>query len=392
MDWVQRIEQAQRMRYFATYLIYFAVIVRAIGWSQDTAPIPAIIWILLALFGGILFTQQMLTRRFPRYPRYYTLVQSGLAIAMFYSAPTIDFLSMLLIPLCFQAVQFFPNRIGFAWIGILVLAMAGMLFVGMEWEAGLTMVLGGAGAGFLMGSFAYLINRTEQRQEENQRLFANLQEAYGQLKDSAAQAEALAAATERHHLVRELHDSLTQTLFSMNLAVQSAQLSLGEIPLQIDEHLMRLQTLVRSATSEVQSLTGRAPHRPPALGGLGVALQKLSKERMEQDALVVNIEISGERALPAQVEANLYRIAQEALNNITRHAGVCQAIIRLRLEGDVACLEIEDHGRGFDLSGSRHSGFGLAGMTERAGEIGWDLKIKSNPGQGTLIRVEEQST
>src|SRR5512138_390406 len=120
------------MRYFATYLIYLAVLLRAIGWSQDTAPIPAAIWILLALFGGILFSQQALTRRFPGYPRFYTLIQSGLVIAMLYSAPTIDFISMLIMPLCFQAVQFFPNRVGFAWIGVLILALAGMFLFGME--------------------------------------------------------------------------------------------------------------------------------------------------------------------------------------------------------------------------------------------------------------------
>jgi signal transduction histidine kinase len=377
------------MRYFATYLIYFAVLVRAIGWSQDTSPIPFIIWMLLGIFGVILFTQQALTHRYPLYPRFYTLAQSGLVIAMLYRVPTIDFISMLMIPLCFQAVYFFPNRIGFAWIGVLVLAMTGMLFVGMEWEAGLTMVLGGGGAGFLMGSFAYLINRTEQRQEENQRLFASLQEAYGQLKDSAAQAEALAAVTEQHCLVRELHDSLTQTLFSMNLAVQSAQFAVAESPHQTEDYLTRLQTLTRSAISEVQSLIGHAPARPLAHGEFVAALQKMSKERLAQDGLAVNLDVYGERVLPAHVEVNLYRIAQEALNNISRYAEVCQAVIRLHLEGDTAYLEIEDHGCGFDLSDSRQNGFGLVGMTERAREIGWNLEIRSNPGKGTLIRVEE---
>lgn len=380
------------MRYFATYLIYFAVLVRAIGWSQDTAPIPTVIWILLGIFGAILFSQQLLTRRFPFYPLFYTLVQSGLVIVMLYSAPTIDFISMLMIPLSFQAVQFFPNRIGFVWIGVLVLAMAGMLFVGMEWEAGLTMVLGGAGAGFLMGSFAYLIHQTEQRQEENQRLFAQLQETYSQLKDSAAQAEALAAATERHRLVRELHDSLTQTLFSMNLAVQSAQLTLAEALSQTDEHLTRLQTLARSAIGEVQSLIGYSQPRLLAPGELVPALQKLCQQRLAQDGLTVNLEVSGARALSGPVEANLYRIAQEALNNIMRHAGVCQGIIRLHLEGDLARLEVEDRGRGFDLSCCEKKGFGLAGMAERAQEIGWDLEVQSNPGQGTIVRVEEKAS
>src|SRR5512136_989362 len=247
------------MRYLTTTLIYVAVIARAIGWNFETAPIPAAIWILLGVFGAILFSQQALTRRFPRYPRLYTLVQSGLVIALLYLAPTLDFLPMLSYSLSFQAVEFFGARIGFTWIGTFSLAMASMFFFGMEWQAGLTMLLGAGSVNLLMGSFAHFTARTEQRRQENQRMFGKLQEAYRQLKDYAAQAEALASATERHRLVRELHDSLTQNLFSMNLAVQSAQLAIAEAPQQTEEHLARLQALANNAAGEVQTLTGQAP-------------------------------------------------------------------------------------------------------------------------------------
>ncbi|HEX9089955.1 MAG TPA: hypothetical protein VF831_00620, partial [Anaerolineales bacterium] len=129
------------MRYFATYLIYVAVIARAIGWNQETAPIPSTIWVMLGIFGVILFSQQPLTRRFPLYPRWYTLLQSVLVIITLYHAPTLDFLDLLFFPLSFQAVQFFRDFVGFACIGGYSVAMAGLLLFGMEWEAGLTMVL-----------------------------------------------------------------------------------------------------------------------------------------------------------------------------------------------------------------------------------------------------------
>lgn len=378
------------MRFLATSLIYVAVIARAIGWNFETAPIPAAIWILLAIFGGLLFSQQALTRRFPLFPRLYTLVQSGLVIAMLYRAPTLDFLPMLFYPLSFQAVQFFHARIGFAWIGAFSLAMAGMFLFGMEWQAGLTMLLGSSAVNTLMGSFALLMARTGQRRQENQRLFGDLQKAYRQLKDSAAQAEALAAAMERHRLVRELHDSLTQTLFSMNLAVQSAQFAIEETSVQAEEHLARLQTLARDAAVEVQALTGRIPQSSLADGGLAAALHRLAEQRLAQDGLQVSVEVIGQRSLPEVVQSALYRIVQEGLNNITRHAGVRQALVRLRLESPTASLEVEDAGCGFDLEASKPAGrFGLAGMAERASEISWKLEIKSRPGQGTLIRVEE---
>lgn len=379
------------MRYLATYLIYAAVIARAIGWNFETASIPTAIWILLGIFGAFLLSQQALTRRFPLFPRLYTLVQSGLVIAMLYRAPTLDFLPMLFYPLSFQAVHFFHARIGFAWIGAFSLAMAGMFLFGMEWQAGLTMLLGSSAVNALMGSFALLMARTGQRRQENQRLFGNLQKAYRQLKDSAAQAEALAAAKERQRLVRELHDSLTQTLFSMNLAVQSAQFAMEETPVQAEEHLIRLQTLARNAASEVQTLTGQAPGRSLNQEGLAATIHRLAEQRLAQDELHVSVEVIGQRSLPEAVQAALYRIAQEALNNITRHAGVQQARIRLRLENPPASLEVEDSGCGFDLETSKQAGrFGLAGMAERASGIGWKLEISSRLGQGTHIRVEEK--
>jgi signal transduction histidine kinase len=253
------------------------------------------------------------------------------------------------------------------------------------------MVVAGTCANLLMGSFAHLIARTEDHQIENRRLFGELQAAYRQVKASASQAEALAAATERHHLVRELHDSLTQTLFSMNLAVQSAQLAVDENPAQVEEHLVRLQSLARSAAGEVQTLTGQVPYRTFGENELPAALQKLAEERLAQDGLQVTIESNGERTLPPTVQSNLYRIAQEALNNVSRHAGVRQAVIRLYQENPVSRLEIVDEGCGFDMTETRQrSGFGLSGMLTRASEIGWDLEIKSQPGHGTRISVEEK--
>jgi signal transduction histidine kinase len=374
------------MRYPAIYLIYIAVILRAIGWNYETETIPYTIWILLIIFGVILVTEQRLTRHFRLYPRFYTLVQSVLVVSMIYSAPTLDFLPMLFFPLSFQSVYFFHTKVGFAWIAGFILAISGLLLFGMEWQAGVTMVLAGGGANIMMGGFAHLIKRTEQRRLGNQRLFAELQGAYSQLKNSADQAEAIAAAEERHRLARELHDSLTQTLFSMNLAVQSAYLSIQEDPHQAEKHLTHLHNMALNAASEVQTLT-----QPPIQGGLVSMIQQLVKERLAQDGLQVVLNIREQRSLPEYIEINLFRIAQEAINNITRHAGVHQAQLKLDLENSVASLEVLDQGCGFDLAESaKGKGFGLKGIAERVKEIGWELEIQSQPGKGTYIRVKEK--
>jgi signal transduction histidine kinase len=379
------------MRYFPTYLIYAAVLARALGWSQDSTPIPFEVWILLILFGVVMVSEPPLTRRFYWYPKVYTTVQSLLVMIMLYRGPTLDILTMLFLPLSFQAVRFFGDRIGFAWIGAYSLAMTGLFLIGLSWEQGVIMLLLSTGSNCLMGSYAHLMARTEQHQQENQQLYGELQDAYTRLIDSAVQADALAAAEERHRLARELHDSLTQTLFSMNLAVETAR-SAGETdPSGIDEHLERLQILARNAIGEVKTLTGQAPMHSPPHDGLAAALRSLAQERKSQDGLEVVVEVSGSRVLPAGVYANLYGIVQEALNNVIRHSGVRQAHVRLKQEVPCASLEVSDAGCGFDPATlDTPKGYGLVGMSERVNEIGWELEIESHPGLGTRVLVREK--
>jgi len=87
----------------------------------------------------------------------------------------------------------------------------------------------------------------------------------------------------------------------------------------------------------------------------------------------------------------LYSIAHEALTNVLKHSGLREAIIRLNLDANASCLEIEDRGRGFDPQAdlNQRGHLGLAGMSERAHEIGWNLSVESQHGQGTRIRVTE---
>jgi signal transduction histidine kinase len=109
--------------------------------------------------------------------------------------------------------------------------------------------------------------------------------------------------------------------------------------------------------------------------------------------LQVTLEVDGDRKLLEPVAAGLCLIAQEALTNVTKHAGVNEAIVRLRLIEDVASLEVEDRGRGFrpQAAASERGHLGLAGMSERARDMDWHLTVESQPGRGTRIRVAEHS-
>ncbi len=145
---------------------------------------------------------------------------------------------------------------------------------------------------------------------------------------------------------------------------------------------------------EIQTLVSQLRPRstsPLGVEGLPAALRRLADERQARDGLDVTVAVCGERTLLEPVATGLYAIAQEALTNVAKHAATQQAILRLNLVEGASFLEIEDGGLGFDPQAAwdRHGHLGLAGMAERARELGWNLSVESRPGCGTRVRVEE---
>jgi signal transduction histidine kinase len=254
---------------------------------------------------------------------------------------------------------------------------------------GLVMGIMYTGVCFLFGGYAYQVQKAKAAHDQNERMFHELQTAHLQLQRYADDVSALAIEHERNRLARELHDSVTQTVFSMNLSVQSVQLLLDKEPSRVPGQLVRIEQLGASALREIQSLLSQLDPHAQAQEGLPIALQRLAAEHKTQYGLQVSLEFQGEPVLAQAVTANLYSIAHEALINVAKHSGGCEATVRLHVEKDRACLEIEDHGRGFDPDAllDQPGHLGLTGMFERAGEIGWQLSVSSRPGQGTCIRV-----
>jgi hypothetical protein len=188
------------MYYLTNYLIYIAVLVRAAGWIQDSAPIPLPAWILFVAFGILLISERAVTRFLPWYPRLYILVQSCMVIAMLYSAPQADIFAMLFFPLSFQAVRYFSASIGFCFIAAYSAAMAGSLLFGMEFQPWIVMLLFSTGVNVMLGSFAMLIERTDRSLLENQRLFGELQEAFKNASLNELPEEVLHSRGDSLHL------------------------------------------------------------------------------------------------------------------------------------------------------------------------------------------------
>jgi signal transduction histidine kinase len=399
-------------RTVGVYLLFAAVVLRAlVVFAGD--PQLSLVMTLLAIYGLLLFSSPWLIRHStailpstktaqaggkPSWgqstlPLIYLLLQSSLMTALLFIPATEDFFGNLYIFLGMDAVFLFGGRRGFWAIVAFSLVMAGALASSAQGPLfGLAMACLYGGVGFLFGGYAYQMQKAETARRQNQLLVVELQAAHHQLKGYVTQTEQISAEQERGRLARELHDSVTQTVFSMNLTVQGACLLLAREPGRVVEQLERLEELAASAMREIQTLVSQLQPRLDAVEGLPGGLRHLAAERLARDGLQVSVEVSGERVLSPPVAIVLYAIAQEALNNVSRHAGTGQAIIRLSLADNSACLVIQDDGPGFDLEAAlaEPGHLGLTGMTDRAWEIGWYLIIDSGHGRGTRIRVEER--
>ena len=201
------------------------------------------------------------------------------------------------------------------------------------------------------------------------------------------QAGELAAGEERAHLARELHDSVTQALFSMTLVSRSVEMLLDRDVETARAHLGQLRDLQREALAEMRALIFEL--RPGNLeqDGLTRALRTHTAALQGRIGLPVVVESSLTGRLPLVVEEVLYRIAQEALHNVVKHAGARQVRVELDRPGSSVRLRVQDDGKGFDPEGVPDGHLGLAGMRARADRIRATFSCRSEPGKGTTIEV-----
>ncbi len=202
------------------------------------------------------------------------------------------------------------------------------------------------------------------------------------------QAGELAAGEERAHLARELHDSVTQALFSMTLVTRAVELLLDRDPAGARAQLDQLRELQREALAEMRALIFEL--RPGNLeqDGLTRALRTHTAAIQGRVGLPVVLESTLLERLPLAVEEVLYRIAQEALHNVIKHAAARQVRLEVGRTAQGVQLRIEDDGKGFDPARVPDGHLGLAGMRARADKIGARFSCRSEPGQGTTIEVD----
>jgi PAS domain S-box-containing protein len=203
-----------------------------------------------------------------------------------------------------------------------------------------------------------------------------------------AQLEEAAAAAERERLARDLHDAVTQSLFSVAAIAEALPRVWERDPEEARHGLEELRWLTQGALAEMRAMLLEL--RPAALTEhkLGVLLRQLTDAMMSRTRMPVTTTVVGDCPLPADVQITLYRIAQEALNNITKHSRASRAKLSLHCAPGQARLHISDDGLGFDLDSAQAHHMGLQIMRERAQAIGASLMIESQPGHGTRIEVQ----
>jgi nitrate/nitrite-specific signal transduction histidine kinase len=204
-------------------------------------------------------------------------------------------------------------------------------------------------------------------------------------------AHELAAARERQRLARDLHDAVSQTLFSVSLIAEVLPRVYERDPALGRERLEELRQLTRGALAEMRMLLLEL--RPAALAEakLPDLLKQLTEAVIGRWRIPVDLRLETTVDIPAEVRVALYRIAQEALNNVAKHSGAERAVLSLRDEQEIGRegleLIVQDDGCGFDPDQTEAGRLGLGIMAERAESIGAQLEIESSHSDGTRVRV-----
>jgi signal transduction histidine kinase len=242
-----------RVAVIVTYLVYIAVLVRAL----DAIGMPKLwpTYLGLLLVHLILYTVVMLWQPGLHYAllHLYLIVQSAIIMVLLSLFPNFDFVVVLFVPLC-QVTLLFTGPTRWTWIGVLNLLIPGSLIRYYGVLQGLALGLTDMAAGIIFPAYVIINHEIETARAQSQGLLSELQKTHQQLEAYAGQAEELAAMQERNRLARELHDSVSQTMFSIVLNTRSTQILLERDPKRIRPQLEQLQELTQNALAEMRGL------------------------------------------------------------------------------------------------------------------------------------------
>jgi len=365
----------------------YGLLIAAVAVGFDRAPTAAARWTSVGLsvaFGLVMLA--IPTREAPRWTAHlYLGVQCIITTTLLFTHPDWTAFTLLFIVLSAQAMLLLPVRQGIMWIAALAVIT---VLVGFYWwglpGAGLALALY-SGAYAFFGVFAHAFTRADAARRESQELLTELQEAHRQLQEYALHTEEMAVVQERNRLAREMHDTLGHRLTVAAVQLEGAQRLCSADPGRAQEMVGTVREEVRDALGELRAAV--ATMRAPIEADLQLrsSLRRLITHFEEATGLVVHQVLPQDLPeLPGVYRLAIYRVAQEALTNIQKHAGASQVWLMLTDQDDAVTLLVGDDGQG--LSHSRdHAGFGLRGMRERAAHLRGELHLEPRRGGGTQV-------
>jgi signal transduction histidine kinase len=234
-----------------------------------------------------------------------------------------------------------------------------------------------------VGNIVSLLMST-QRAQKKALIRANIK-----LGQHAKMVEYLATSRERNRLARELHDTLAHTLSGQAVNLEAMKLMIPLENIHLHERLQRSLESVRKGLAETRRALKDLRSKQLEDLGLAMALRNLTEESAARSGLETSISIVNPLPdLTPDIEQGFYRIAQESLENVIRHAEANHLALQLSIEDDFLVMSIEDDGQGFDPDDVNNmEKLGIVGMVERAAILGGDFQVRSEPGQGTHVRL-----
>lgn len=384
-----------RQRTIITHLIAYLVatgtVIRYL-MAYRGEPFQWIVYGLISAFVLLMLIEPLCSHRSPNFTHFYLVIQTGIIVALALIPPNYDYFSLLFLTLIIQAIEVFAPQITFLWISAFTIIMAILMFYTQGLSAGLPFIVIFTILYLFFGSYAAVMRSADNARHQSQELLNELQDAHQKLLIYTTQSEELAIVQERNRLARNLHDSVTQTIFSMTMTVEAARILFFRDDDQAVAQLDKIQALAKSVLTEMRSLVFEL--RPTAVTQIGLipALRHHITMLEREHGLIVALDITGEANLPEDSTQRLFLVIQEALNNVVKHGQTDRANLTLRFDDRDLFLRIEDFGRGFSTEAIITEGNpGLLSMQERVDSIGGILKIDSYPGQGTSVTVEVAS-
>ena len=315
--------------------------------------------------------------------KYKELLDSGKTINTLDDTMTITIL--LLFPLIITAWQYsFP----IVFLFFVVLGFMDPLILILANESFTPEIYAAFNASFIrilaLGAVGFIITilRNQQRAERKE-----LEEANRKLEEYALASERLAASRERNRIARELHDTLAHTLSGLAIQLEAAKTIVGGENPQLTGMMDKASTTIREGLNETRRTLKALRASPLDDLGLSIALKRLAEDARSREKIVIKTEIIDENSdWSENLEEGIYRIAQESLENIIRHSGASEALLKLEEDNGTLILTVSDNGRGFETGSFNEEGrYGLRGMRERAAGLGGKITISSRIGHGTTI-------